>query len=171
MGYRAGDSYFKEFTTSDPTTGAAADATGTPVATPNHNGTDDGAFTLTVTHIDTGRYKITGTIPSGYVGGDVLNVTVAATVNTVPGKAAVDTQLIEGRGVALLAAGLDAVTIESGLNARQALAIATAAVAGKLTGAAGPTTTISAAGVPGTTRISADVDSTGRTSVTLTPPA
>ncbi len=108
MGYRAGDAYYKEFTTSDPMTGAADDATGTPVATPNHNGTDDGAFTLTVTHIDTGRYKITGTIPA-YAGGDVLNVTVAATVGGVAGKAVVDTQGIEGRGVTLLSTGLDAI--------------------------------------------------------------
>ncbi len=71
----------------------------------------------------------------------------------------------------LVAAGLDAVTVESGLNARQALSIAAAAVAGKLTGAAGPTTTISAAGVPNTVRIVSTVDTTGRTSVTLTPPA
>jgi hypothetical protein len=74
-------------------------------------------------------------------------------------------------GVALTAAGMDLVVVETGLNARQALAIACSAVAGKLTGAAGPTTVTSAAGVPGTTRISAAVDATGRTAVTLTPPA
>ena len=49
----AGGTYYGEFVTSD-TTGAAADATGTPVATATKNGTDDGAFSLTVTKITTG---------------------------------------------------------------------------------------------------------------------
>jgi len=79
LGYRPNDAYYKEFTTANPTTQAAADADSLPVATGNHNGLDDIAFVLTVIKLDTGRYKITGTIPSGYVGGDTINVSVAAT--------------------------------------------------------------------------------------------
>jgi hypothetical protein len=75
-------------------------------------------------------------------------------------------------GVFLTAAGLDGITIEAGLNARQALSIAAAAVAGVLAGAATATITISAAGVAVTNRITATTDASGnRTVVTLSPPA
>jgi hypothetical protein len=94
MGYRAGDAYTILF----PTTiagGAAGNADSLPVATANKNGTDDGTFTLTVANLDAGRYKATGTIPAGYVGGDVLNVTVAATIGGTATKARVDAQVID----------------------------------------------------------------------------
>jgi hypothetical protein len=93
MQRKPGDAYSTEFTTSNPTTGAAANADSLPVATANHNGTDDGTFSaaLTVTNLDTGRYKITGTVPSGYAAGDTVTVTVAATCGGVAGKAKVDT--------------------------------------------------------------------------------
>lgn len=94
MKYKPSQAYYKEFTTARFSTGAAYDATGTPVATANKNGTDDGAFSLTVTNIDTGRNKITGTVPSGYADGDIVNVTVAATVDGVAAKAVVDTFLV-----------------------------------------------------------------------------
>jgi len=83
-------SYYGEFCTQRFDTGAANDADSTPTATANKNGTDDGSFTLTVTKIDTGRYKITGTVPNGYSAGDIVVVTVAATVNSVAGKGVVD---------------------------------------------------------------------------------
>jgi hypothetical protein len=95
MPYRPGDPYYGEFVTSVFSTGAAADADSLPVATANKNGTDDGAFTLTVTKIDTGRYKVTGTIPAGYAVGDVVNVSVAATVATVAGKGVVDSFVLD----------------------------------------------------------------------------
>jgi hypothetical protein len=99
VGYKPSDAYYKEIITSSPTTGAAQDADSTPVATANRNGTDDGSFTLTVTHLDTGRYKVTGTIPSGYARGDVINVTVAATVGGVAAKGVVDTQILDSKRV------------------------------------------------------------------------
>lgn len=73
-------------------------------------------------------------------------------------------------GYTLAAAGLDSVVIESGLNARQALSLQAAALAGILSGAATTTVTIKGAGVA-TTRIIATVDSDGnRSALTLTPP-
>jgi hypothetical protein len=93
--YAASGSYYGEFVTSNPTTGAAADATGTPTATATTNGTDDGAFTLTVAKIDTGRYKITGTVPSGYAVGDRVQISVSATVGGVAGKAVVDSFTVD----------------------------------------------------------------------------
>lgn len=86
---KASGSYYGEFVTSRADTGAATDADTTPAATATKNGTDDGSFTLTVTKIDTGRYKITGTVPA-YTAGDSVQISVAATVNSVAGKGIVD---------------------------------------------------------------------------------
>jgi hypothetical protein len=97
--YKPGDAYYKEFVTSSPATGAAVNADSLPVATANHNGADDSGFALTVTNVDTGRYKITGTVPGGYAKGDVFNVSVAATVGGVAGKAVVDTQQIDSKRI------------------------------------------------------------------------
>lgn len=99
MSYKPSDPYCKEFTTANPSTGAAQNADSLPVATANRNGTDDAAFVLTVTNLDTGRYKITGTVPNTYAKGDVVNVTVAATVNSVAGKACVDTFVLDSKRV------------------------------------------------------------------------
>ena len=95
MGYKPGDPYSKEFTTASPTTGAATNADSSPTATADFDGTGAGSMALTVSFLDTGRYKATGTIPSGRVRADVLNVSVAATVGTIAGKAVIDTQTIE----------------------------------------------------------------------------
>ena len=76
-----------------------------------------------------------------------------------------------GGGVALASNGLDAVAVEVGLNARQALSICAAALAGVLAGAGTTTITINGAGVA-TLRITATVDANGdRSSLTLAPPA
>ena len=97
--FRPGDSFYGEFTTANPSTGAAANADSLPVATANHNGSDDASFVLTVANIDTGRYKITGTVPGGYAKGDVVNITVAATCSGVAGKARVDGFTIDSKRV------------------------------------------------------------------------
>lgn len=89
-----GSNYYAEFITQSPTTGTAQNADSLPTATATHNGIDDGSFALTVTNIDTGRYKITGTIPGGYSAGDYVQVSVAATVNAISGKAIVDNFMI-----------------------------------------------------------------------------
>jgi hypothetical protein len=90
MDYIAGNTYYGEFTTCRFDTGVATSADSTPVATANKNGADDGTFTLTVTSLDAGRYKITGTVPAGYAAGDKVKISVAATVNSVAAKAVVD---------------------------------------------------------------------------------
>lgn len=88
------------------------------------------------------------------------------------GNAGVVVAAASKSGYSLAAAGLDAVAVESGLNARQALSVIASASAGVLAGAATATVTIAAAGVPATTRLTASVDESGnRTAVTLSPPA
>ncbi len=77
-------------------------------------------------------------------------------------------------GYLLAAAGLDAIPVESGLNARQALSPILAAAAGVVLGAGTDTVTIKAGSTAGgpPTRIVGSVDTNGnRTAVTLTVPA
>jgi len=78
------------FTTSQFSTGALFDATGTPVATARKNGADDAAFVLTVTNLATGIYEVSGTVPAGYANRDVVQVRVTATVDAVAAGGIVD---------------------------------------------------------------------------------
>jgi hypothetical protein len=71
-------------------------------------------------------------------------------------------------GYKLAADGLDAVMIETGVNARQALQVIGAEAAGKLVVDGSGDFTFSALANPGTIRIVATTNSTGRTAVTLT---
>ena len=72
-----------DFTTVSPVTGAATDATGTPVGTLVVNGTDNGA-SVTVTNKATGVYKAAVTLPS-LTAVDLVEIRVAATVAGVAG--------------------------------------------------------------------------------------
>ncbi len=84
MSVRSAQSITVEFTTSSPTTQAAANADSTPAGTLVVNGTDNAAA-VTVTNVDTGRYKCAVTLPTLAVG-DVVELSVAATVGGVAGK-------------------------------------------------------------------------------------
>jgi hypothetical protein len=76
-----------------------------------------------------------------------------------------------GTPVVLSPNGLDAIVVETNINARQAMALSLAASAGALTGAGSGPITIKGGNV-NTTRIVATTDVNGnRTSVTLSPPA
>jgi hypothetical protein len=73
--------------------------------------------------------------------------------------------------VTVAANGLDAVVVESGINLRQATALALAALAGKASGLGTNAPVFKGAGT-NTTRIAATTDANGnRPTVTLTPPA
>ncbi len=107
---------------------------------------------------------------------DLLNSTVTGTIDAtvmIDGKAATaaTTDASGNPIVSLAASGLDAIAIETGLNARQAIAVIAADAVGNGAGfdTANPAT-IAAAGVPGTNRITVTTTSSGRT-VTLNPPA
>lgn len=74
-------------------------------------------------------------------------------------------------GYALASNGLDSVTVETGVNARQALSVVMASAAGVLSGAGSGTITIKGGNVA-TTRITATTDSSGnRSSITLALPS
>ena len=98
---------------------------------------------------------------STYAGGVVAGVTAPVTVGTITDKT----------GYSLAAAGLDAITIEAGINARQALSPILAASAGVVAGA-GTGVVIIKGGNSSVTRITATTDNAGnRSSVTLTIPS
>lgn len=89
MSLRAGDNLTVEFVTSNPNTAAVQTADSLPAVTMVHNGSDDGAVTVTVTLVDTGRYKAACTIPNTYSGADIVELSASATVASVAGKAIV----------------------------------------------------------------------------------
>src|SRR6185369_12742336 len=76
-----------EFITSDPSTGGAANADSTPTGTLVVNAVDNGAV-VTVTNVDTGRYKAAFTLPTLSVG-DRVELSMSATVGGTTGKAIV----------------------------------------------------------------------------------
>lgn len=143
MSVRSSQSVTVVFSTSRFDTGAATNADSTPTGTLYLNGTANGA-TVTVTNIDTGRYKAAVTLPT-LAAGDIVDLSIAATVNSVAGKATVwrdtcDLTLdangrvdlgyvnetpITGAGgtvdASLVASGLDRVLVESGISASAAL--------------------------------------------------
>ncbi len=97
---------------------------------------------------------------------------IAGTAGYIVGNSLASISGLLSSGVTLSAAGLDAVVVESGLNARQALSIQSAVAVGKSAGFGTTTITFAAAGQPSTNRITATLDSnSNRTSVTISPPA
>lgn len=78
-----GETYRGQFAVHRIDTGAASDADSLPTAAAYKNGTLDGAYTITVTNITTGLYKVSGAVPSGYVVGDTIEVAVSYAVNAV----------------------------------------------------------------------------------------
>ena len=98
---------------------------------------------------------------STYAGGVVAAVAAPVTVGTVNDKA----------GYTLAPSGLDAIQVESGVNARQALSPILAASAGVVSGA-GTGLVVIKGGNSSTTRITATTDNAGnRSAVSLTLPS
>jgi hypothetical protein len=75
------------FTTSSPTTGAATNADSLPTGAIYINGTVNAAA-VTITNIDAGRYKAAVTLPA-LSAGDVVDLSISATVGAVAGKGVV----------------------------------------------------------------------------------
>ena len=97
MSVKSGQVVTVDFTTANPTTGAAADASSLPTATLVVNGTDNAA-TVTVTNKATGVYKAAVTLPT-LTAGDVVSIRVAATVATVAGVGVVWTDVADTKRV------------------------------------------------------------------------
>lgn len=159
--------------------GSAAQAAATGTTTELGNGQYRFALSQADTNADNGSYLFTATsaVPVEktvvFTAADPTD-TVRFGLTALPNAAAGASGgvfIVGGTGVALAAAGLDAVVVETGLNARQALALNSAALAGVLSGAATTSVTVKGAGVA-TTRITATVDTDGnRSALVLNPPA
>ena len=96
---KPGDVVTIDFTTQNPSTGAAANATVGPVGTLVVNGADNGA-SVTVTPKATGIYTAAVTIPSGCVAGDEVQIRIAATVGGIAGVGVIWTDQVDTKRVA-----------------------------------------------------------------------
>ena len=146
---------------------AASVATGVTVTTNN----DKTGYSLTQAF--PANFAALGITSAGKISEVVLCDTLTTYTGNVPQTGDAYARIgAAGAGltaVGLATAGLDSVVIETGLDARRALGINAAALAGVL-GISGTTVSIAAAGVPATNRIMATVDAAGeRTAVTLNP--
>jgi hypothetical protein len=128
--YQPGEVARGEFTTADPTTGAATDADSTPTVSVARNGTADGAVSVTVTSPATGRYLYSFTVPADYDAGDHVAVRVTATVGGVTvTTTALETRLVgtdwaadtvAATAAAGLAVSLDGYTVASHIRSLSA---------------------------------------------------
>lgn len=87
MTVQSAQSITVEFTTRRFDTGASTNADSTPTGTLIVNGTDNAA-SVTVTNVTTGRYKAAVTLPT-LAYGDICELAISATVNSVSDKAIV----------------------------------------------------------------------------------
>jgi hypothetical protein len=145
----------------DPSHKLTTDASGRVTLAPTQAFNNTGTFTGNLAGNVTGSVgSVVGDV-GGRVVGSVASVTSPVTVGTNNDKS----------GYILAAAGLDAVPVEAGVNARQALSPILAASAGALLGA-GTGTIVIKGGNVSVTRITATTDNSGnRTAVTLALPA
>lgn len=121
MSVRSSQAITKVFTTRRFDTGAATNADSTPTGTLYVNGTANAA-TVTVTNITTGVYKAAVTLPSLSLG-DVVDLRVAATVNSVTDNGIIWTDTSDGSSPSeLLAATVDTVALSTLLTNVQAFA-------------------------------------------------
>jgi len=106
-----------EFTTTQFSTGAAFDATGTPTGTVYKNGTAD-ALSVTVTNQATGEYKavFTPSTGAGFAAGDNIALMISATVDSVAAKGVVFEDILQ-------AADLDDVHSDTTIIASDCLVI------------------------------------------------
>lgn len=107
---KPGDEIAVDFTTTNPATGALANADSLPTGTLIRNGSDT-AESVVVANKATGRYTATATIPASYAAGDIVEIYVAATVATVAGGAVVWSASVQTRRIHEMATlGAGAVT-------------------------------------------------------------
>lgn len=131
----------------------------------------DVTFEVVVNDPDGDAYATAANLATvaGYLDTEIADI-LEDTGTTLPAAIAALPQ--NKTGYSLAATGLDAVVIETGMNARQAMSVIASAVAGILSGAGTTTVVIKAAQEGTTTRISATCDADGnRSAITLTLPS
>lgn len=173
-----GNSLTFSVATHDPDTGVLSDADAVPSYRVYETETATPILTGVMAKLDdantTGFYTetIDCTTANGFENGKSYTIYIEATIDSDTGGITYGFTVNTKTGYALAAAGLDAIVIETGMNARQAMSIITSALAGILSGAATTTIVIKAAQEGTTTRVIATVDSDGnRSAVTLNLPS
>lgn len=113
---------------------------------------------------------LSGVVPAS--GASVVSLPLSGQTYLASGQQVVAAVVSDKSGYTLSRSGLDTIQVESGMNARQALSVAAAAAAGRLSGAGTSTIVIEGANASGTVRISGTVDASGnRVAVVLNLPA
>ena len=97
MTYKPLDDYFALFATSQFDTGSATDADIAPYGYAFQDGVYDTDFPLTITNLETGLYKASGTVPADYTSGDSIDIQILATVNSVEGKGIIDHFVVDSK--------------------------------------------------------------------------
>ena len=120
----------------------AIDADALPAGIVTRNGADDGAVTVLVTHLATGRYALTGTLPTGYVNGDCVQVVMQATVGGAVGYSVVSDFVIDTLTSNLVSGAAAAV------STNKALVLGTGAVSRVHITTPVPTTTVFGCNLP-----------------------
>lgn len=165
---KPGDPLALTFTTRNPTTGQAQDASSTPTAVLRRNGVTDGAVSVSVAKNATGDYKASCTIPSGYADGDVVQIVVSATVAGVSDSKELPPFAI-GKKEGYSISSVSGVMIDDGLNMQEVLAYMQAILFGTLDGADGGSLQFATpSGGADRVLVVADADN-NRTAITLTP--
>ena len=98
--YKPGDSYYGFFGMQHSVTRVLSNADATPTSTVYHNGTSDASFSITVTGIATGIYRMTGLIPVAYSAGDKVNILSSGAVSGIVGAAQVDAFVLDSKRAA-----------------------------------------------------------------------
>jgi hypothetical protein len=124
------------------------------------------------TNITAGTITTVTNLTNAATAGD-FTATMKTSITTAATSSTPAVTVSDKTGFSLAAAGLDAVVIETGVNARQALSVIAAATAGKASGLDTSTAVFYAIGTAGTstTRITATTSSGNRTATTLSLPA
>ena len=163
-----GDNLTFAITTHDPSTGALTDADSAPAYRVYEDVTTTAILTGTMSKLDdantTGFYatSVACTTGNGFEDGKTYTVYIAATVTTVTGGISYGFKAMTTDTILDVANG-----VETGLTLRQAIKLITAAVAGKLSGAATTSVVIRNAVADNKDRITATVDTSGNRSAII----
>ncbi len=149
MSYKPGNAFYVQVVSSSSNNLVNTDIM--PWATLVRNGLDDATVPIFVTHVDLGRYTVSGTIPHSYNTNDVVGIVVSGLTNNTLLKATSEigildspvpnvnvisvsgmpaTPIVGAINAILTSHGLDNVMIEQNVTAKQALTEIAAALCG-----------------------------------------
>lgn len=132
MSYIPGGTYGLQFSANN-VSGILVNADALPLGHLFRNGLDDFTPTVFITNLDLGRYVASGTIPGTYNFTDSFGVVVSGYVNGILFKSEFNAGSLFAP-VNLASGAFDSISIEAGVNARQAISVIAATIAGTSSG-------------------------------------